>query len=227
MVSGMYEAIQGALFKEQQLDVINNNLANINTAGFKKDVLTFDEILKEKQSTDLSPGSLKYTGNVFDVALGEKGFFKIQTSRGIRYTRNGSFLLDAEGMLATQSGDKVLGNNGPVHIQGADVMISASGDIIVDGGNTGALSVVDFTHRGFLKKEGNSLYVYDDPNTQGSIIEPDSISVKQGYLEASNVNSVEEMTRMIEALRAFESYTKIIQIFDEANAKVISEVGRL
>ncbi len=227
MVSGIYEAITGGLFAEQHMEIITNNLANASTAGFKKDVLTFDEVLKERQSTDLSQGSLNYTGNKLDVALGEKGFFRIQTDRGIRYTRNGSFLLDTENMLVTQNGDRVLGDNGPIQIKGAEIAITTSGDVTVDGNHAGTLSVVDFTHSNFLKKEGNSLYVYDDPNGEGSIIDPDPLSVKQGYLEASNVNPLAEMVKMIKTHRAYESYVKVIQTFDEANSKLINEVGRL
>ncbi len=227
MVSGIYEAIKGGFFAEQHMEIITNNLANADTAGFKKDTLTFDEVLKERLSTDMRPGSLNYTGNKLDVALGEKGFFKIQTDRGIRYTRNGSFLLDAGGMLVTHSGDSVLSNNGPIRIKGAEIVITASGDVIADGRHADTLSVVDFTRPGFLKKEGDSLYVYDDPNGEGSIIDHDPISVQQGYIETSNVNPVEEMTRMIKALRAYESYTKVIQTFDEANSKLINEVGKL
>jgi flagellar basal-body rod protein FlgF len=227
LVSGIYEAITGGLFAKQRMEIITNNLANVNTTGFKKDVLTFDEVLKEKQSTDLSPGGLNYTGNQLDVALGEKGFFKIQTDRGIRYTRNGSFLLDAENMLVTQNGNRVLSENGPIQIKGAEIAINTSGDVSVDGSHVATLSAVDFTHRNFLTKEGNSLYVYDDPKGEGSIIDPDPISVKQGYLEASNVNPVEEMTRMIMTQRAYESYVKVMQTFDEANSKLINEVGRL
>lgn len=227
MVSGIYEAITGGLFAKQRMEIITNNLANVNTTGFKKDVLTFDEVLKEKQSTDLSQGGLNYTGNQLDVALGEKGFFKIQTDRGIRYTRNGSFLLDAENMLVTQNGNRVLGENGPIQIKGAEIAISTSGDVSVDGSHVATLSAVDFTHRNFLTKEGNSLYVYDDPKGEGSILDPDPISVKQGYLEASNVNPVEEMTKMIMTLRTYESYVKVMQTFDEADSKLINEVGRL
>ena len=227
MASGIYEAIRGATLKEKELDIITNNLANISTAGFKKDVLTFDEILQGQLSTDLSPGSLNYTGNQLDVALGDKGFFKIQTDRGIRYTKNGCFLLDAEGMLAIQNGGRVLSDNGPIQIKGSEITITTSGDIIVDGKRMDSLSIVDFTHPRFLKKQGDGLYVYDDPNGEGSLVEPDITSVQQGYLEASNVNPVEEMTKMIETLRAYESFTKVIQTFDEANAKLINEVGKL
>jgi flagellar basal-body rod protein FlgG len=227
LASGIYEAIRGATLKEKQLDIITNNLANTNTAGFKKDVLTFDEVLQAQLSTDLSPGSLNYTGNQLDVALGDKGFFKIQTERGIRYTRDGRFLLDAEGMLAVQSGDRVLSDNGSIQIKGREITITTSGDIIADGKRMGTLSIVDFTHPHFLKKEGDGLYAYDDPNGEGRIVESNPTSVQQRYLEASNVNPVEEMTKMIEALRAYESFTKVIQTFDEANAKLINEVGKL
>jgi flagellar basal-body rod protein FlgG len=226
VASGIYEAVTGATLKEKQLDIITNNLANVSTAGFKKDILSFDEVLKAQFTTDLSPGSLNYTGNKLDVALGDKGFFKIQTDRGIRYTRNGSFLLDAEGVLVIQSGDRVLGDNGPIQIKGSEITITTSGDVIADGKRMGTLSVVDFTHPHFLKKEGNSLYIYDDPTEEGRIVAPDPVLVQQRYLEASNVNPVEEMTKMIGALRAYESFTKIIQTFDEANAKLINEVGK-
>ncbi len=225
MISGIYNMIEGALVHQLRFETLANNMANINTNGFRRDIVSFDEQLTNGlvSTADFTPGSLRHTGNRLDVALGTQGFFKIQTPQGIRYTRNGAFTLNQEGTLVTQSGDSVLGQNGPITINGREVSIKRDGQIIVDQNPVDQLSVVDFKQPRFLKKEGASLYVYH--GEAQSIVPAEQVDVQQQYLESSNVNPTREMIQMIEAMRAFESSQKAIQIIDQINSKMVNDYG--
>ena len=224
MYSGPYQAVIGCRFQELRLDTISNNLANASSTGFKKDIITFDQALQAHQTTDLTQGPLRGTGNPLDLALEGDGFFKVRTPRGTRYTRGGNFVLDAAGLLKTQNGDPVLGQGGPITISGNEISIDAKGQISVDGTQVDTLSIASFDKPELLQKEGSSYYIYI--GDEGDALEPEQTSVEQGYLEGSNVVVAQEMIRMVEALRTFESYQKVLQTFDEADAKLVNEVGR-
>jgi flagellar basal-body rod protein FlgG len=223
--TGIYQAIRGSLIQGRRFDIISSNLANVGTTGFKKDTLTFDRALLEYVKTDLSQGNLRLTGNSLDIALEGDGFFKIDTPRGIRYTRSGNFCLNANGMLVTKNGDPVLGKSGPILIGSGDIAIDTKGQITVGEAVVDTLSVDSFVRPERLRKEGLSYCIYT--GDQKEIVKPEKVLIKQGFLEESNVMVVEEMTKMIETLRAYESYQKIIQTFDETNYKAINEVGRV
>ncbi len=225
MYIGPYQAVIGCRFQELNFETISNNLANASTTGFKRDILTFDQALNAHQATNMTQGTLRATGNRLDLALHGEGFFKVSTPNGTRYTRSGNFVLNPAGLLSTQNGDPVLGQGGPITISGSEVDIDAKGQIVVDGSQAGTLSLVSFDKPELLRKEGLSHYVYE--GDEGDASEPEGTSVNQGYLEESNVVMAEEMIRMIESLRTFESYMKVLQTFDETDAKVINEVGRL
>ena len=160
-----------------------------------------------------------------DLALASEGFFKVQTSHGVRYTRDGNFLLNRENVLVTQSGDAVLGEEGPISIEGKDIYISEDGTVQVDGESIGKLSIVNFKYPEKLYKEGSSLFVYKGTSLDEQT--PSDVSIRQGSLERPNVTTVVEMTKMIETMRLYESFQKVIQSFDETNAKAINEVGKL
>ena len=225
MDAGIYQAVRGGLIQGRRFDIIANNLANVGTTGFKKDTLTFDRVLQEYVKTDLSQGNLRLTGNPLDIALEGDGFFKIETPQGVRYTRNGNFCLNTDGVLVTQNGDPVLGESGTVRIEDGDITIDTEGQIMVDKTVVDTLSVVTFMQPENLRKEGLSYSVYE--GDQNGIINPGEMRVRQGYIEESNVTVVEEMSKMIETLRVYESYQKVIQTLDEASYKAINDVGRV
>jgi len=223
----MYRLIDGSLLQKLKFDTISNNLANINTNAFKKDTISFREALSMKNSAhiDLSPGPLTYTGNELDMALETPGFFAVQTSRGIRYTRDGSFTLNAEGVLVSKHGDPVLGENGPIIIHGSSVTVESDGTVVAANEPVDTLFVVDFREPRLLRKEGSSYYAFDGEQT--GIVDPERINVQNGYIERSNVNATAEMVKMVESLRVFESAQKAIQCIDEMNDKMVNQVGRL
>jgi len=222
--SGIYNAVRGCRTQGLRFDMIANNLANVGTTGFKKDVVYFDQALRMRVTTNLSQGNMRRTGNPLDVALEGEGFFKVQTPAGIRYTANGRFQLNAEGLLVTANGDPVLGSSGPISIQGKDITIDDSGRIEVDESALDRLSIASFQRPERLQKEGSSYYIYNGDEEE--ISEPAQTSVRQGYVEESNVAVTEEMIRMVEALRHFESYQKVLQTFNETDARVVNEVGK-
>ncbi len=223
MISGVFKLMDGSLAQQLRFESITNNLANINTNGFKKDILSFDKALSMNSysSIDFSSGPIVHTGNDLDIALEGKGFFKIQTSKGVRYTRDGAFSLDNQGRLITRNGDSVLGESGPIMISGQNIRISRDGQIADDNGPLETLAIVDFKDLWMLQKEGTSRYAFS--GEQKNIFKAENPNVQQSYLEKSNVNPSEEMIKMIETYRNFESVQKAIQSMDEITNKMVND----
>lgn len=175
--------------------------------------------------TDFSSGQLKHTGNALDLALEGNGFFCIQTPDGVQYTRKGNFSLNQDGILVTQEGFPVLADGGEIKIDDQDFAIDGEGNISVDGKQVDTLKIVNFTDPHSLKKVGNTLFA---PATSEFTEEKaEGFTVNQGFIELSNVDAVKVMTEMLEVLRGFESYKKVIQSIDDVTSKAINDVGRL
>ena len=170
--------------------------------------------------TDFSEGSIKETGNSLDLAINGEGFFVVNTPDGPRYTRSGNFSLNGANMLSTQDGYPVMGENGPVIIEGGTVTIDPDGRVIVDGEEVNRLRIVDFPKPYNLKKIGNNLFEAD------GAIPATNYSISQGFLEMSNVDQIKEMVSMIEILRGYESYRKVINAIDETASRT-NEIGRV
>ncbi|MBN2420158.1 MAG: flagellar hook-basal body protein [Deltaproteobacteria bacterium] len=236
MINGMLESSRGCMKEELRMDIISANLANINVIGYKKDRVSFQKILNQAAVTadapanvtikpDMEQGDIRATGNELDFAISGKGFFKIETEDGIRYTRKGNFILDIQGNLITQSGDKVLGKSGPLKIEGNNITIDKKGNIMTDTGTIGQFDIVDFEEYKGIVKQGKNLFKNSQELPEMDI--PSETTITQGYTELSNVNAAEEMINMIHALRAFESYQKSMRVFDDLNDKAINQVGRI
>lgn len=227
MISGMYNLIDGSMTQQLRFETIANNMANSNTNGFKKDIISFYEALdmQSNSSTDFSPGPLRYTGNELDVALSSKGFFKIETPNGLRYTRDGAFSINAEGILVTGNGDTVLGQSGPITLENGEVYIGRDGQVVVNNESVDKILVVDFDDPQLLRKEGGSYYSYQGENN-GISTEPDA-EIQQKYLEGSNVNPTQEIIKMIETYRAFESVEKAIQSIDALTGTMVNDYGTI
>ena len=243
LTQAMYAASAGAFNNQQRLDVLANNLANINTPGFKQDRLVFRVPVESEKGgdshtdhlqgpsaamargawTDFSQGILKHTGNPFDLGLDGEGFFCIQTPGGTRYTRNGSFAINGDGVLATKDGHPVLGKGGEIKIDGANISVDEEGNVSVDGSEVGTLKVVSVPQPASLKKMGNTLFAA----AKSGVKDAEGVKIRGGYIETSNVNAIRAMTEMIDISRTYESYQKTIQFLNDATKKSISEVGRL
>lgn len=196
--------------------------------------------------TRFTQGAFKQTQNDFDLALEGEGFFSVQTDEGERYTRNGSFLIDKDGFLVTKDGYKVLGENGPIQIKKNNFMVDEDGNVFENSEYSNdpmrlvsmeenewnqtvlldRLKVVNFPKLRYVKKVGESIYRETEYSDKAYIIENARPKVRQGFLEASNVNPVIEMVNLIEVHRNYEANQKIIQAHDAALGKVINEVGR-
>jgi flagellar basal-body rod protein FlgG len=168
---------------------------------------------------------LRYTGNELDVALSSKGFFKIETPNGLRYTRDGAFSINAEGILVTGNGDTVLGQSGPITLENGEVYIGRDGQVVVNNESVDKILVVDFDDPQLLRKEGGSYYSYQGENN-GISTEADA-EIQQKYLEGSNVNPTQEVIKMIETYRAFESVEKAIQSIDALTGTMVNDYGTI
>ncbi len=242
------------LVEQAKLDVTSNNLANVNTAGFKQDrVVTesFSGLLlhaldgaspmgvrrnrlvgelgtganEVRSFSDLAPGALRHTGNALDVALLGEGFFAVDTPQGQRYTRNGSFTVNEEAILVNGSGHPVLGVNGPISIRGTQVDIDTDGTVFVDNEPAGQLQIVSFANSDGLVKESGQYFRALEAAGQPTVAA--GVTVSQGDLEQSNVNTISAMVNMINATRSYEVSQKAIQAQDETLGKAVNEVGRM
>ena len=225
MILEMTRPVQGGLRQERKLEVTSNHLANVDTAGFKKDVVSFDKMFKAKLNTDLTQAGVKNTGNPLDLALTDEGFFKVETASGVRYTRNGAFTLNSQGVLVDQNGDAVLGQNGPITINAGTVDINAAGEVRGDGAIIDQLDIVTFGDLEKLQKEGVNNFVYTGSGEDEAA--PVNVAVAQGSLELSGVKAVDEMVNMIDHHRMYETFQKMMMTFDEVDDKAINSLGKL
>lgn len=236
---GHMEALEGARILERKLDIVANNMANVQTVGFKKQQLTFEESLltqvdattrnakTETEWTDFRQGPLRETGNPMDFAIDGESFFVIQTPAGARYSRGGNFSLDAQNQLVTQEGYTVLGNGAPVVLEdtsGTGLWLSDDGRLFVDKTEAGSLDLVTFVNPQALERIGGNLFASTGDSGQD---EPSEARIRQGYIEDSNVNPVETMIHLMNLFRAYEVQQKALQAVDQLDAKAISEVGKL
>ena len=216
---GLLESVETLINQEQRLNQVSNNLANVDTPGFKKETVTFDEMLYQANrfrqrvgkglqiNTIHQQGVVQKTDAPLDLAISGDGFFQVQTPAGVRYTRAGNFQRNNEGLLVTANGYPVLGETGLVTITGAKVDVAGDGRLYVDGVQVNRLTVVTADPKA-LKKEGENLFRLADGAAEEA--SPNS-QILQGHLEKSNVNTVTEMTEMIDLYRAYEGQQKMIR----------------
>ena len=243
MSGSIYKAGAGAILQQMRLDVYSNNLANVNTVGFKADLPVFRIDEKETPSkamsnparlspyaqpldheTDFKAGPMQNTGGQLDAAIVGRGFFEVQSTEGPQYTRSGRFSINQRGELSTQEGWPVMGQGGAIAIDGNRVDIGDDGQVIVDGDVAGVLRVVDFNDPSQLRKSGGTLFKVENPSA--GLIDAKDYRISQGSLESSNVDAIRTMTEIIESMRVFETYQKVIRAADDATAKTVNEVGR-
>jgi flagellar basal-body rod protein FlgF len=236
---------------ERQLDVVANNIANVNTTGFKADQSLFQEYLMPGAREDnfvgrdrresyvqdrgtyrnLSQGAAEQTKNPLDVAVQGNGFLVVQTAAGERYTRDGGLQLNNQGQLVTEEGDQVLGTAGPIVFQPTDhdVNIAPDGTVTVQEGTNrtdalrGKLRLVSFADAQRLLKEGSNLYSAADGDAQPDL----KSTLEQGYLEKSNVNAVAEMSRMIEVTRAYTQIATMLNQESDLHKTAIEQLANV
>lgn len=225
----------------RELDVIANNMANVNTNGFKARSSRFEEYLDEDASVEVFPwadrklsyvidagspidlrdGAAEPTGNPLDVAIRGDGFFVVETPAGERYTRNGAFQIDAQGRLVTSDGFPVQGAGGPIQFEpgDSDIAVGADGTISTAEGVRGRLSLVTFDNPELLSNIGSNLFASEEP------AQPSSAKVEQGFIERSNVQAVVEMTRMMEVSRAYTRIASTLSSLNDLQRNAVRSLG--
>lgn len=238
----------------RELDVVANNVANLNTTGYKADATVFEEFLmpvaqaRGFQGSDrrlsyvqdratwhnFGQGPLRQTGNPLDVAIDGDAFFVVQTARGERYTRNGAFQINAQGELVTSAGDRVVGEGGPIQFQAtdSDISINPDGTITVrESGNStsdsarGKLRLAQFASAQQLQKDGSN--VFAAPAGVAPQNAPATTRVMQGALEQSNVHSVAEMARLVEVTRTYTQIAAMLQQHSEMRRNAIDRLAEV
>lgn len=224
----------------RQMNVVANNLANINTSGYKAERSMFSEYVMpvaeattfQSQDqrlsyvwdrgtlTEFDAGQIKLTGAPLDVTVDDNAFFVVETEQGLRYTRNGAFQLNSEGTLVTSEGFPVQGEGGPFRFGPTEtsINIAADGTVSSTAGAKGKLQAVTFDSPQLLTRAGSSLFA-----GEGAI--PTQSIFTQGALEGSNVRGVIEMTEMIEVSRAYQSLANMMKRFDDLRKDAVQRLG--
>lgn len=256
MVKGLYTAYTGMINEQNRMDVLTNNLANASTVGFKKEGATsqaFDDVLALKikdttyagnakplgymsmgvkigeNYTDYSQGSVRETGNTYDIALSGTGFFTIEFTNkagktSTKYTRDGGFTLNKEGYLVTKDGDFVLGKNGRIKLDPLQPSsIDKNGNIYQNDTLVATLNITDFEDYNYLEHYGENYY----QPVEGAKTKAGEYQTLSGYLEMSNMSVVQEMVNMISVSRAYETNQKIVQTYDSSLEIAANQLGKI
>jgi len=259
MINGYYDATGAMVTQFNRLNVISNNLANVNTAGFKQDDIIigdFERLLSEKRDilplenntkeaakflnrnlnkvpivveeyTNFNVGDLQRTSNPLDVALKEKNqFFSVQSPSGEKLTRAGNFSIDSNGYLVTKEGYKVLNTkNNPIQLSPSyPVTIDKNGNVYQQHKLIATFKIIRIDNLNTLKKVGDTMFSF---NPQNATVDATN-STLQGFLEKSNINTVREMTNLIETNRLVEQYQKVMTTFmDDLNRDAIEKLANV
>lgn len=254
MNRGIYQILSGALAQELRLHQIAHNTANINTTGFKRGEAIFGSLMakagvpasslrradspigKASQlqpravpfvfahvrdfQTDFSTGRMRATMDPLHLALQQDGFFEVKAPDGLRYTRNGTFHLDSQRRLVTQQGYPVMGSKGELKMPPGRITVGQDGSIAANGRRVGTIKVVTFEDPSQLREVGEATFLGEDAK---QVKNP---TIASGHIEESNVNPMEEMVKLIEVSRVYESAQKLLQTYDHLADVAISEIGR-
>jgi len=250
MNGALFSAVSGGVAAAERLDIVANNLANINTAGFKAQYLLMssrdpgeDTMLPDvgpltglpgataittalETVTDFSQGPIQESGNPLDIALMGPGFFAVTTPDGERYTRQGQFQLDPEGVLVTSSGHPVQDDKGQeIELPPGRIEIDAGGGILVDGDPSGRLRVVAFPDPAMLVPVGGSSFMKTDVEIVPEDVDLAGTRVLQGSIEGANVDAIRGMLDLIDVARGYEAYMQAVQQVDDTMQTAVQQVG--
>jgi flagellar basal-body rod protein FlgF len=247
MNRAIYTAASGGIAALARLDAVTQNVANVSTPGYKAGRVVFEvrpltlapsgaldpiggrtavQVHELATVTDFSQGPVRNTGNPLDVALTGPGFFTVQTARGERYTRQGSFALDRDGYLVTGHGERVLGDAGDIRIGTGEVAIGGDGTITVDGSAAGRLRVVDFGPEPRLVPEGDALFA-PAPGAAPAPLDAAQVQLQPAAVEGANVDAVAGLIELVDVSRGFETYMQTMQRLDHLAERSITDVGRV
>ena len=244
MLRSLYIASTGMLAQREKMDIVTNNIINVDTTGYKKDTLITrsfkDMMIQSMNGQDIGPlntgihvddvvtsfvqGNLEQTDRLTDVALEGDGFFVVNTPAGVRFTRDGAFAVSSDGYLVNSEGNYIQGTNGSIFVGRGEFTINEQGYVTVNGQTVNRLLLVTFENLTGLEKAGSNMFA------QGSAGAPQlaaGCKVKQGYLEASNVDMAEEMVTMVELNRAYQVNQRVLTMLDQSLGKTVNEVGKV
>lgn len=256
MIRGLYASVSSMLNLQSRQSIITNNIANIKTNGYKEDKLiskSFDEMTllnhdsykngiahrqvlgganfgtrMDEVNTNFNQGTFVSTENNSDFAIDGRGFFQIRDFGGNTfYSRDGSFKVNSQGYLVTNGGHNVMGTNQatgatePIYVGNGKITVTPLNEILVKGGASYKFNIVDFNDHKNLKKVGDNLYSGTNP------INSNNYSIKQGYVEGSNVDYISSVTEMMETVKEFEANQKVIQTIDSTLRQIANEIGNV
>ncbi|MCD7825036.1 MAG: flagellar basal-body rod protein FlgF [Clostridiaceae bacterium] len=257
MVRALYTAYTGMRNEQKRLDIISNNLANSTTVGYKEENVTsraFDDLLAVKirdgsnnyvdesigtfnlgvkigeTYMDWSQGSLRETGNTYDLAIQGDGFFtmRVTDSNGnssIKYTRCGTFKCTSDGYIVDADGNHLQGSGGDLQVptDAAEIAVKNDGSVYADGVYVDTIAMTDFEDYDYLELYGDNMYNAVD----GATTKAATCTLEQGFTEQSNVNVISEMVSMITITRAYEAGQKMIQTQDSLLNAAVNQVGKV
>jgi len=250
MIRGLYSSATGMLVNQKLTESIEENLDNLRNPGYREQqniVTSFPSLLLQRISAGggaekvpiggmgtgvqadrlamkLGSGLVVETNQLTDVALVSQGFFVVQTRAGERFTRNGHFELDEANRLRTTAGNLVLGENGEIGPLGPNFSIEYDGTIRDNGEIVDRLRIVDIQGTELQREGKTTLYNTDSVPVP---VARDTIQMRQGAIEESNVNVNDQMVKMVVAMRAYETSQRVLQIQDQALEKAVNEVGKV
>lgn len=245
MDNAIYVGLSRQMLLRKEMDIIANNIANVDTAGFKVESLMQKTapgapavtmggprpvkfVAADGVARDFGQGALTKTGGELDLAIEGQGLFQLQTPNGPRFTRDGRFTTDATGRLVSQAGYPVLDESGGEIVIDAEkgrVSIGADGSMSQGEERVGKVGMFKFANAGVLEKAGDNLF------RNGSNLQPEPATglakLRQGHLESSNVKPILEITRMVEVSRAYESTAKMMDSEAELSRRAVDRLGRV
>lgn len=235
MIKGIYNASRSMNAGMKNMNAVANNLANLNTTGYKR-LVPFTEVMSEYSSgkvhqlTDFNEGELINTQNRLDFAVSGDAFFAVRSENGIRFTKNGRFNISDDGYLTTEGGEKVLGHSGEINLsrymleKDPEIIINDSGQIQIGNNVVDKLLMAKINEKQFLAHDKNSNFILKEGNFE--IADAAEYKVMQGYLEASNVNPILEMESMIKTSKNYETSQKIVNYLDQS-LSMAKEIGKV
>lgn len=237
-------AASGMRARMESLDLLANNIANANTAGFKTDrefynIYVAPEAVDgaissaavspvvERHWTDFSQGALASTGNPTDLAISGKGFFVVKGPAGLLYTRNGNFRVGAGGQLQTQDGMGLMGQSGaPIKVdETKTLLVGTDGSVRQDGQTIDRLALAEFDNSAAPEKVGSSYFRLS--NVQGIVKAAEAAQVQQGRLEGANSSPAEAAVRLVDVMRQFDMLQRAMTLGSEMNRKAVEEVAKV
>lgn len=243
MENALLVGLSAQLALRRSMEIVANNVANVSTAGFKRENPLFEQVLADIETEDrlggqtqvafvrdwgvlrdLSAGSFDQTGGALDLAIEGSAYFTVQTAQGERFTRDGQFKMDVNGRLTTAMGDPVMGEGGEIVLpaNAKDIKIASDGTVSTADGQVGRIRLAAFENERKLRKDGGNLYQSDEP-----AIPAQKARVQQGFVERSNVQGVSEMTRMIEISRAYSAVSDSLSQTEETLKRAVSKLGEV